>query len=101
MSYISRQKIPAAIFWSVTVISPLLAPVSTTANLPSLNTMDNPVMNSDGTTDIYFGPKSPGEGKNWIATIPGKGWFTLLRLYGLKKAFFDQTRKPDDIKKMK
>jgi hypothetical protein len=53
-----------------------------------------------GSTDIYFGPKSPGAGKNWIATIPGKGWFTLLRLYGPTKAYFGQTWKPDDIKKI-
>lgn len=44
-------------------------------------------------------PKAPGPGKNWIVTIPNQGWFTLLRLYGPKKAFFDQTWKPDDIKK--
>ena len=62
--------------------------------------MDKPIQNSDGSTDIYFGPKSPGTGKNWIATVPGRGWFTLLRLYGPTKAFFDQTWKPDDIKKI-
>lgn len=95
-------EIPAAIFWSVTVYDPITGSgLDNGQPFPSLNTMDKPVMNSDGTTDIYFGPKSPGEGKNWIATIPGKGWFTLLRLYGPKKAFFDQTWKPDDIKKMK
>ena len=26
-------------------------------------------VNADGSTDIYFGPKSPGQGKNWLATI--------------------------------
>jgi len=62
--------------------------------------MDKPIRNSDGSTDIYFGAKSPGAGKNWIATMPGRGWFTLLRLYGPTKAFFDQTWKPDDIKKI-
>ena len=62
--------------------------------------MDKPIQNSDGSTDIYFGPKSPGAGKNWIATIPGRGWFTFLRLYGPTKAFFEQTWKPDDIKKI-
>jgi hypothetical protein len=67
---------------------------------PSLNTMGKPVQNFDGSTDIYFGPKSPGAGKNWIATIPGKGCFTLLRLYRPTKAFFEQTWKPDGIKKM-
>ena len=54
---------------------------------------------ADGSTDIYFGPTSPGEGKNWLATIPGRGWFTLVRLYGRNKAFFDKSWRPDDIVK--
>jgi hypothetical protein len=65
-----------------------------------LNTMDKPVMNADGSTDIYLGQNHQARAKNYLATLPGKGWFTLLRLYGPKKAFFDQTWKPDDIKKI-
>ena len=94
--------IPAAIFWSVTVYDPITGSgLDNGQPFPSINTMDKPVMNPDGSTDIYFGPKSPGEGKNYLATIPDKGWFTLIRLYGPKQAFFDQTWKPDDIKKVK
>jgi hypothetical protein len=63
--------------------------------------LDHTVQNADGTTDIYFGPKSPGEGKNWLATISGKGWFTIFRLYGPKEAFFDKTWKLNDIEKVK
>jgi hypothetical protein len=59
--------------------------------------MDKPVQNADGSVDIYFGASSPGAGKNWVATRSGEGWFTLLRLYGPTKAFFDQSWKPDDI----
>ena len=25
---------------------------------------------------------------NWIQTVPGKGWFTILRLYGPLESFF-------------
>jgi hypothetical protein len=93
--------IPAAIFWSVTVYDPITGSgLDNGQSFPSLNTMDKPQQNSDGSTDIYFGPKSPGAGKNWIATVSGKGWFTLLRLYGPTKAFFEQSWKPDDIKKV-
>jgi hypothetical protein len=63
--------------------------------------MDKPAMNPDGSYDFYFGPKSPGGGKNWIATIPDKGFFPLFRLYGPGKSFFDQTWKPDDVVKVK
>ena len=94
--------IPAATFWSVTVYDPVTGSgLDNGQPFPSLNTMDKPIQNSDGSTDIYFGPKSPSSGKNWIATVPGRGWFTLLRLYGPTKAFFEQTWKPDDIKKIR
>jgi len=37
----------------------------------------------DGSVDVYFGPTAPaGKESNWIQTVPGKGWFTILRLYG-------------------
>lgn len=39
--------------------------------------------NVNGSVDLYFGPKaSAGKEANWIETVPGMGWFTLLRLYG-------------------
>jgi hypothetical protein len=48
--------------------------------------------------DIYFGPHAPSEKeKNWIKTVPGKGWFTYLRFYGPTEAFFNRTWRPDDI----
>ena len=52
--------------------------------------------------DLYFGPELP-EGapeSNWVKTVPGKGWFTLFRLYSPKKPFFDQSWKPEILKKL-
>jgi len=96
------KDVPVALFWSVTVYDPITGSgLDNGQPFPSLNTMDGPVQNADGTFDIYFGPKSPGEGKNWLATVPGKGWFTIFRLYGPKQAFFDQTWKLNDIEKAK
>ena len=38
---------------------------------------------SDGSVDIYLGPTAPEEQADyWIQTVPDKGWFTCLRLYG-------------------
>jgi hypothetical protein len=92
--------IPAKLFWSVTVYDAETASgLDNGQAFPSINQMDKPAANSDGSTDIYFGPKSPGEGKNWLATVPGKGFFVILRLYGPTQAFYDQAWKPDDIKK--
>jgi len=64
---------------------------------PSINAMDRPIPNPDGSLDIYFGARSPGQGKNWLATVPGKGWFAIIRLYEPERAFFDQSWVPDDI----
>ncbi|WP_447920221.1 DUF1254 domain-containing protein [Achromobacter aegrifaciens] len=97
------KDIPAGIFWSVTVYRPETA--SGLANgqpFPSINTMDKPAANPDGSTDIYFGPTEPaGHGKNWLKTVPGSGFFVILRLYGPKQEFFDQSWKPSDIERLK
>src|SRR5271170_2254657 len=56
--------IPAAIFWSVTVYDPITGSgLDNGQPFPSLKTMEKPVQNPDGSTDIYFGPQSPGTGK--------------------------------------
>ena len=48
--------------------------------------------------DVYFGPRAPkGQENNWVQTIPGKGWFMILRLYGPLEPWFDKTWKPGDI----
>jgi hypothetical protein len=58
--------------------------------------------NADGSYEIYFGPKAPvGKETNWIQTVPGRGWFTILRLYGPLEPWFDKTWKPGDIELQK
>jgi len=57
--------------------------------------------NADGSYDIYFGPKAPGKVTNWIQTVPGRGWFTILRIYGPLEPWFDKTWKPGDIELVK
>ena len=34
---------------------------------------------------------------NWIQTMPGKGWSTILRLYNPLESFFDNTWRPSEI----
>ena len=58
--------------------------------------------NADGSTTIYFGPKKPSDVKegNWIQTVPGKGWFTLLRLCGPLEPFFTKEWRLSEIEKV-
>ena len=54
--------------------------------------------NADGSTDIYFGPTAPeGKENNWIHTVPGKGWWIILRLYNPLQPFFDKSWRPSEI----
>ena len=52
--------------------------------------------------DPAWGYEGPPEGRepNWIQTIPGKGWFTLQRLFGPLQPWFDQTWRPGEIEKI-
>ena len=78
--------IPAPLFRSVTVDDPVTGSgLDNSQPCPSINTMDKPATSPDSSTDIYFGPSSPGEGKNWLKTLPDKGFFVILRLYGPTK----------------
>jgi hypothetical protein len=96
------KDIPAALFWSVTVYDSMTATqVQNGQPFASINTMDKPPANADGSTDVYLGPQSPGEGKNWIKTVAGEGFFVILRLYGPTEAFFDKSWKPSDIEVVK
>jgi len=69
---------------------------------PSISsTFDQPEVNPDGSVDIFFGPRAPkGKEKNWVQTVPGKGHFVWIRLYGPLEPFFEQTWRPDDIVKV-
>jgi hypothetical protein len=38
---------------------------------------------------------------NWTQTVPGKGWFALLRLYSPTEPWFDKTWRPGEIELVK
>ena len=94
--------IPVKDFWSATVYSAETRSLLQNGQpKPSISTYDQLEENADGSVDIYFGPSAPaGKEKNWLKTLPEKGWFTYIRLYGPLEPFFDQTWKPDDIVKI-
>ena len=90
--------IPAKAFWSVVVYDTLSrSELQNGQSFPAVSVYTNPVINADGSIDIYFGPQEPKEKGNWIRTVPGKGWFPFFRFYGPTEAFYDQTWKLDDI----
>ena len=43
-------------------------------------------------------PKSPkGMENNWLQTIPGKGWFVILRMYGPLEPWINKTWRPGEV----
>jgi hypothetical protein len=93
-----KPNIPAKAFWSVVVYDTLSrSELQNGQSFPAVSVYTNPVINADGSVDIYFGPQEPKEKGNWIRTVPGKGWFPFFRFYGPTEAFYDQTWKLEDV----
>jgi hypothetical protein len=92
--------IPVKDFWSVIVYdTQTRSMLQTDQRFPSVSSQDeNLQTNADGSVDVWFAPEAPkGKENNWIQTIPGKGWFMILRLYGPLEPWFDQTWRPGEI----
>jgi hypothetical protein len=92
--------VPAKAFWSVIVYSgQTRSMIQTNEQFPSVSSQNKGVQkNADGSIDVYFGPKVPaGREANWVQTIPGQTWFTILRLYGPLEPWFNKSWRPGEI----
>lgn len=96
--------VPAEDFWSLTLYdNQTRSMLQTDYRFPGIDS-NKPgiIQNDDGSFDIYLGPEAPeGQEDNWIQTVPGKGWNTILRLYGPLEPWFDKTWQPGDIELVK
>ena len=105
--------IPQKNFWSITVYDSQTRSLLQTdyaypaigagKGFPDVGNQNGKVQqNKDGSTDLYFGPKPPkGKKSNWVQTVPGRGWFVLLRLYSPLQPWFDKTWKPGEFELIK
>jgi hypothetical protein len=94
--------IPDKLFWSVTLYEAENG--SGLANgqpFPSLGKLNKPAQEADGSTTLYIGPKAPnGSEGNWLATVPGRGFFAILRIYAPLEPALDGSWKPGDLVKV-
>jgi len=92
--------IPAKNFWSFTVYdNQTRSLVPTDQKLAGIDsTLPDIQLNKDGGATVWFGPKAPtGNEKNWVQTMPDKGYSVLLRLYGPLEPWFNKSWQPGDF----
>ena len=85
---------PVTLFWSVVFYDvesrTLIVNKTRNATIGSRATPDLQT-NPDGSVWIFAGPQPPqGWESNWVETIPGRGWFPYVRLYGPGGEWFDE-----------
>ena len=103
-----RLKVPAnppvKRFWAISAYDPMtrsLLDIGGNRN-KSVGSLDNPMVNADGTVDVYFGPKAPeGKEANWVPTVSGKGFFLVFRFYGPTEGYINKTWVPNDLELLK
>ncbi|MDH7785645.1 hypothetical protein QBD01_001663 [Ochrobactrum sp. 19YEA23] len=94
--------VPVELYWSVTAydrethaLIKNLDRASRASNAAELQ------KNTDGSVDIWFGPKAPaGKEVNWVPTDPQRGFELLFRLYGPKKELFEKLWVLPDVEKV-
>jgi hypothetical protein len=95
---------PAKAFWALTLYdNQTRSQLQTSQSFPSVGSQTDGIKkNDDGSYDMYFAPKAPkGFENNWLETIPGKGWFTVLRMYGPLEPWIEKTWRPGEIELVK
>ncbi|CAN7403775.1 DUF1254 domain-containing protein [Mesorhizobium sp. LjRoot246] len=92
--------IPVGQFWSFTAYdNQTRSMLETDQKLAGIDSSQPGIRkNADGSVTIWFSPKAPsGQEGNWVQTMPGKGWNSLLRLYAPLQPWFDKSWKPGDF----
>ncbi|UJF22724.1 DUF1254 domain-containing protein [Shewanella sp. OMA3-2] len=96
--------VPVNNFWAVTMYdTQTRSQLQTSQPFPTVGSLTDGIkMNSDGSYELFFGPKAPkGQEGNWLATVPGKSWFLILRMYGPLDPWINKTWRPSEIELVK
>jgi hypothetical protein len=97
------RPVPCKLFWSVTIYdAETRSQVQAKQDRAALRSLfELRDVHGLEPLDLHFGPSPPagksGAEKRWLQTVPGKGWFAYLRLYGPEAAAFDGSWKPGDF----
>ena len=94
------KDVPVNDFWAVTLYdTQTRSQLQTGQAFPTVGSQSKGIKkNADGSYDLYFAPKAPaGKEGNWLQTVPGKSWFTILRMYGPLEPWINKTWRPGEI----
>lgn len=93
---------PVKRFWAVTAYDAGSRSLLDSGGPITVGSLAKPEVNADGSVDIYSGPEAPaGKEKNWIKTVPGKGWFVVFRFYGPLEGYIEKTWVLNDFELIK
>ncbi|TYC60059.1 DUF1254 domain-containing protein [Rhodobacterales bacterium] len=98
------KDVPVNDFWAVTLYdTQTRSQLQTGQPFPTIGSQtDGMTRNADGSYDLFFAPEAPaGKEGNWLQTVPGKSWFTILRMYGPLEPWIDKTWRPGEIEPVK
>lgn len=98
------QPVPGKLFWSVTAYdAQTRSEVQTDQDKAALRSLfELKDASKTEPTELYFGPRAPaGKEGQWIKTVPGRGWFAYMRIYGPEAPAFDGSWKPADFEEVK
>ena len=95
--------VPAKQFWSITLYDNVTRyPLVTDQGSADISSRMDIERNPDGSVDVYFGPSKPaGSNRNYIKTLPGKGWFPYFRFYAPSEDYFNKKWQLEDIEEIK
>tara|TARA_R110002072_G_scaffold93495_3_gene207121 strand:- start:9284 stop:10783 length:1500 start_codon:yes stop_codon:yes gene_type:complete len=94
------KDVPVKDFWAVTLYdTQTRSQLQTSQSFPTVGSQSSGMtQNADGSYDVYFAPTAPqGKEGNWLQTVPGKSWFTILRMYGPLQSWIDKSWRPGEI----
>ena len=96
---------PAEQFWSLTLYDAATrSMIQNPSNDSARSSLDKLKTSADGSLDLHFGPAGSapaGEEANWIETLPGRGFYPMMRFYTPKEGLFDGSWKLPDVELMK
>jgi hypothetical protein len=93
--------VPAKLFWSVTIYdAQTRSQVQADQDKAALRSLFelSSTTNETGSVTLYFGPHEPDDAVDrWLQTLPGRGWFAYIRIYGPEHDAFDGQWRPGDL----